>query len=322
MLTAEQVDSFNRNGYLVCENVLDLQTVVQPVVNEYASLLASLIQQWVDSGQLDREQFDAIDPYHQFADAIAAVYAAGLDYFQPLDISLPPGQISEDIPFHAGPAIFKLMTNPRLLDVVESLIGPEITSNPIQHVRIKPPAKMLSNDEIRAHITATSWHQDRGVTLAEADRTRMVTVWVAITDATVENGCLQVIPGSHRGNMLEHCPLSQLAIPEKLFDVASAEPVPVKSGGVVLFHPLTVHGSLMNTTSDIRWSFDLRYNVTGDPTGRPMFPEFIARSHCAQETELTNPTEWRDRWVAARTRLSGKASVEIHRWEGQSEVCA
>jgi len=322
LLTTEQVDSFNRNGYLVCENVLDAQSVVQPVVDEYASILANLIQQWVNSGQLDREQFDAVDPHSQFSDAIAKVYAAGLDYFQPMDISLPPGQISEDIPFHAGPAIFKLMTNPRLLDVVESLIGSEITSNPIQHVRIKPPATALSSDEIRAHITATSWHQDRGVTLAEADITRMVTVWVAITDATVENGCLQVIPGSHRGGMLEHCPLSQLAIPENLFDVASAHPVPVKSGGVVLFHPLTVHGSLINTTNDIRWSFDLRYNVTGDPTGRPMFPEFIARSNFAPDTVLTDPDEWRNRWVAARSCLSGKDSVQIHRWDGQSAACA
>lgn len=322
MLTVKQVESFNRDGFLVCENVLDAQTVVQPVVREYSSLLARLIRQWVDCGQLHKEQFDAIDPHHHFGDAIGAVYAAGLDYFQPMDISLPPGKISEDIPFHAGPAIFNLMTNPNLLDTVESLIGPEITSNPIQHVRIKPPVTALTSDETRAHITATSWHQDRGVTLAEADNTRMVTVWVAITDATIENGCLQVIPGSHRGNMLEHCPLSQLAIPETLFDVARAKPLPVKSGGVLLFHPLTVHGSLTNTTNDIRWSFDLRYNVTGDPTGRPMFPEFVARSHAAPETVLTEPSEWRDRWLAARTQLSRHDSVEIHRWDGQSEVCA
>ena len=158
--------------------------------------------------------------------------------------------------------------------------------------------------------------------MAEADDTSMVTVWAAITDATVANGCLQVIPGSHRGNMLEHCSYSQLAIPEKLFDVASATPLPVKSGGIVLFHPLTVHGSLTNTTTDIRWSFDLRYNVTGDPTGRPMFPEFVARSCANPETVLIDSDEWRKKWEAARTRLSAQDSVEIHRWGGQSEVCA
>jgi len=322
VLTAEQIDSFNHNGYLVCEQVLDAQTVVQPVIKEYASLLSTLVRQWADFGQLDAKALNAIDPHHDFSNAIARVYAAGLDYFQPMDISLPPGKINTDIPFHAGPAIFSLMTNRRLLDLVESLIGPEITSNPIQHVRIKPPATALASDEIRAHVTSTSWHQDRAVTLAEADNTRMVTAWVAITDATVENGCLQVIPGSHRGDMLEHCPVSQLAIPDKLFDLSSALPVPVKSGGVVLFHPLTVHGSLINTTNSIRWSFDLRYNVTGDPTGRPMFPEFIARSKTAPETVLTDSAEWRNRWIAARTRLSGCDSVEIHRWDGQSEVCA
>ena len=65
-------------------------------------------------------------------------------------------------------------------------------------MRIKPPSTDLHGDEIRAHITATDWHQDRAVGHAEADQTNMVTVWCAISDATVENGCLQVIPGAHR----------------------------------------------------------------------------------------------------------------------------
>ena len=56
------------------------------------------------------------------------------------------------------------------------------------------PATALRPGEIRAHITATDWHQDRAVALEDADADEMVTVWLAITDATVENGCLQVQP--------------------------------------------------------------------------------------------------------------------------------
>lgn len=317
MLSQQQLNNFDRDGYLVCEGLLDAQTVIQPVFDEYTQLLNRLIKQWVSCGELDPVVSDL-----NFADAIRHVYAAGLDYFQPMDISLPPGDITQDIPFHAGPAIFNLMTNERLLDVVESLIGAEITSNPIQHVRIKPPAKELSGDEERAHITSTAWHQDRAVTLEEADNTRMVTVWAAMTDATVENGCLQVIPGSHRGQMLEHCPAGQLAIPDTLFDLARATPVPVASGGVVIFHPLTVHGSLENHTDDIRWSFDLRYNVTGDPTGRPFFPEFVARSNAQPDTVLQCSDQWRNSWLRARSELSGSKPVEIHRWDGNSVVCA
>ena len=94
-----------------------------------------------------------------------------------------------------------------------------------------------------------------------------------MTDATVENGCLQVIPGSHRDGMKLHCPDPQARIPDDLMCGLSAMPLPVKAGSLILLHPLTIHSSLANSTAtEVRWSFDLRYNVTGEPTGRPMFP--------------------------------------------------
>jgi len=317
MLTSQQIARFERDGYLVVDGLLDKATVLEPVVSEYTVLLNSLIDQWAINGKLE-----PINAAGSFAAAIRHVYAAGLDYFQPMDISLPPGNITNDIPFHAGPAIFNLMTSAALLDVVESLIGPEITSNPIQHVRIKPPVTELDDDEIRPHIGATCWHQDRAVTLEEADATRMVTVWAAITDATIDNGCLQVIPGSHRGTLLQHCPHPQLAIPENQFDGRLAQPVPISAGSVILFHPLTVHSSLDNTSDDVRWSFDLRYNVTGDPTGRPMFPDFVARSRSQPETVLQSALLWKESWLVAREKLSKENAVEIHRWDGTATVCA
>jgi phytanoyl-CoA hydroxylase len=142
--------------------------------------------------------------------------------------------------------VFDMITCPRLLDMVESLIGPEIVSNPIQHVRLKPPAPSLRGDEVRAHVTATDWHQDRAVAHEEADATRMVTVWLAITDATEENGCLQAVPG--KPQMYPHCPKTQTGIADGFLDVAKARPLPVKAGGAVLFHPLTPHASLPNGT--------------------------------------------------------------------------
>lgn len=317
MLSDRQLRQFEENGYLVVDNVLDRETVLEPVMEEYEQLLGELGNRWTAEGRLDPDA-----PADTFQDKIISAYRAGLDYFQPMDISLPGGEIAPDTPFHAGPAIFRLMTDDNLLDAVEAIIGPEITSNPIQHVRIKPPAVDLDATEIRAHITATDWHQDRAVTLEEADRTRMVTVWLAVTDATVENGCLKVIPGSHRGEMKPHCPNPQVGIPESLIDKSLARPLPVKAGGAILFHPLTIHGSLPNTTPGIRWSFDLRYIVTGDPTGRPMFPDFVARSRAAPATVLRDPAEWRRMWEAARARLSADPTVTLHRWAPDAAHCA
>ncbi|MEL6619887.1 MAG: phytanoyl-CoA dioxygenase family protein [Pseudomonadota bacterium] len=313
MLKQAQITQFRTEGFLVVEDVLPAATL-DAVRAEYAELLDKLYARWEGEGRVPGG--DDLS----FWGKLSASYAAGCDWFQPMDISLPGGEIAPDCPMHFGPAIFDLVVQDRLLDLVEGLIGPEITSNPIQHVRIKPPGVDLRDDEIRAHITSTDWHQDRGVGHADADATDMVTAWVAITDATVENGCLQVVPGL--GDLLPHCPQVQTAIAPQHLDTSRAVPLPLRAGGVVLFHPLVPHASLPNRSDGFRWSFDLRYNVTGQPTGRAHFPSFIARSVVAPDTELRDWRVWRDMWFAARDRLAAQAHIPIHRWDADSPVCA
>lgn len=313
MLSQDQITFFDRHGYLVVDDVLDQTTVLDPVRAEYATLLDRLLDGWGMADDLGGQSFEQ---------KLIAAYRAGHDWFQPMDISLPGDRVSADTPFHFGPAVFDMITAPRLLDLVSDLIGPEITSNPIQHVRIKPPSTDLRGDEVRAHITATDWHQDRAVALAEADSTQMVTVWLAITDATPENGCLQVVPKSADQAMLPHCPKTQTAIADGFVDEASAVPLPVKSGGAVIFDPMTPHASLVNRTQGIRWSFDLRYHVTGQNSGRTHFPEFVARSRAHPETELHDWRAWRGLWDAARTRLAQAPHIDIHRWTPDAPFCA
>ena len=128
MLTRDQITAFHRDGYLVVEDVL---TDKLPALKaEYEDLLDRLCAGWGITGE-------------SFEEKLIAAYRAGHDWHQPMDISLPGDTIHADTPFHIGPTVFDLVTGKRLLDAVESLIGPEITSNPIQHIRLKPPAKAL-----------------------------------------------------------------------------------------------------------------------------------------------------------------------------------
>jgi phytanoyl-CoA hydroxylase len=317
MLSTQQKQFFDQNGYLIIDDVFDSKTLLDPVKAEYSALLDRLVADWIDAGRV---------PAHlagkDFFEKLLVCYEAGCDWFQPMDISLPGDEITQDTPMHFGPAVFNLLTAPKLLDIVEQLIGPEITSNPIQHVRLKPPARTLYEDEVRAHISHTDWHQDRGVTHDEADQTDMVTIWCAITDATVENGCLQVIPKSHIHALLPHCPKRQTAIADGFVNQSQALPVPVKSGGIVILHPLTAHASLENKTENFRWSFDIRFNQTGQPTGRSHFPEFIARSKKAPDTVLTDWRIWKANWEEARDRLANAEHIPIHRWTSQAPFCA
>ncbi len=313
MLNSNQIAQFESQGYLVVEDVLDADTLDR-VKSEYATLLDSLYANWEAKGLVPDGR--ALD----FWQKLLVSYRAGCDWFQPMDISLPGDEIHADTPFHFGPAIFDVLVNRRLLDLVEDLIGPEITSNPIQHVRLKPPATKLNGDENRAHIAATDWHQDRAVANEDGDATQMVTVWLAISDATVENGCLQVMPG--KPQMYPHCPKKQTGIADGFLDLDKAQPLPVRAGGAVLFHPLTPHASLDNLSDNFRWSFDIRYNVTGQPTGRSHFPEFVARSRANPQTELRDWREWKKLWEDARARLAPEPHIPIHRWTSDNPVCA
>lgn len=313
MLNQTQIEDFKRHGFLVVDDVV---TDALPAVrSEYETVLDGLWQEWLQEGRVT-------DTPH-FEDRIVAAYRAGCEYFQPLDISLPTGAVAPDEPMHTGEATFKMMRHPKLLDLVEDLIGPEITSNPIQHVRIKPPAIDMRDGEMRAHITKTLWHQDRGVTQEVADETNMITVWIAVTDATTQNGCLQVLEGSHsRDDLMPHCPLPQIGIPDEFIDESDVKPLPVKAGGVVIFHPMCAHSSLENKTDGIRWSFDIRFNKTGQPTGRPQFPEWIARSKEDPSSELRDPLEWKAMWDAARRQLSNVPVTEFYRWDQNAPYCA
>lgn len=89
---------------------------------------------------------------------------------------------------------------------------------------------------------------------------------------------------------------------------------------------MTEHASCPNLTDDIRWSFDLRYQPTGQPTGREVLPGFVARSSAEPETVLDDPAAWAELWWAARDRMAGGA-VDLTiglRWSEFSDhpVCA
>lgn len=311
MLSSAQIKEFQTRGFLVLEDVLDEETVAA-VRRDHAARMDALYRGWAEAGRVPRAR--ALG----FWDQLRLAGKGGCDWAQALDISLPPGRVAADTPFHAGPAVFDMLRQPALLDVIEALIGPEITSNPIQHMRIKPPAGHLPEGETRALLASAAWHQDRAATQPEADGSTTVTAWLALSDATVQNGCLQVIPGVPA--LYPHVMRNQLTIAEGALDEKRAVSVPVPRGGVVLLHPLTPHRSLPNRTHGYRWSCDLRYTVTGQPTGRAQFPAFPVRSERAPSSVLTDWREARDLWLAARDRLAGKPFA-VHRWPAEGPVC-
>jgi phytanoyl-CoA hydroxylase len=322
MAVAQRVDMerFAAEGYIVLEGLLDPREDLDPVRAEYEELLDRLARRWHAEGNLPATHADL-----PFAQRFARVLrdATNVDVMQHFDFALPFKGIRPDTPIHVGPEVFRLLTNSRLLDAVEEVVGPEIYSNPIQHVRIKPPERDLP-EALRYNrlLAAAQWHQDQGVHLPDADETHMLTVWIPVTDATEENGCLCVVPGSHRSGLATHCTTNGPYIPDALLG-GDPLPLPMRRGSVLFMDHLTKHASLSNHSDGIRWSFDLRYQPTGQPTGRPMFPGFVARSRIQPSGALTDPGAWADLWHSTRARLAAQGSdAQFFRWTDAENVCA
>ncbi len=104
MLTAEQVQQFERKGYLVVPDVLPAEVLAR-VRAEYAALMDALYDGWFAEGRVSTPP-EALD----FWGKLLVAYKARCDWFQPMDISLPGDTIRRDTPFHFGPAVFELLT--------------------------------------------------------------------------------------------------------------------------------------------------------------------------------------------------------------------
>ncbi len=304
MLNDDQLDSFQRNGYLVVEHVLD-DSDLQPLEREYVALLDELANRLYQQGEIDSTyaEFD-------FAERFARVVAQYPECIDRMNISLPldNGEIDADrYQAHTGPAVFELLRNPKVLDVVESVIGEEIASSPVQQMRIKPPLAQLVEDNV-AHsgVGNTTWHQDTVAVLSEADDTNQMTVWIAVTDANEENGCLVSIPGSHLEGAHRHVPGEiprEPTVPADIIGGRTGNALPVERGGIIIFHKQNIHCSSPNRSNRLRWSLDLRYHPVGQASGRPAFPGFVARSRANPGSELRDPLRWKQMWQDARMRI-------------------
>ena len=314
MLSGTQKEQFDAQGYLLVKGVLDPAAVLDPIIEEYERLLDTLATDLRARGEISQLYADL-----DFRARMTKIYAeTGRTFAQHFNLSLPLTGVKEDTPFWTGPAIFNLIKASALLDVVESIIGPEIASNPIQHIRIKPPQKLLPAGQHASGLVGTTpWHQDAAVIPPDAD-TEMLTVWVPINDASVEMGCLQFMEGAHRSGLIAHAlgSVDGLALPVDVSDGSKVAVVPAKRGDILLINRYCPHASLPNTSDQLRFSLDLRFHPADQPSGRDMMPSFIARSRRDPSSEQSDPTAWTRMWQETRSWLatSSEAPKTSYEW--------
>ena len=153
---------------------------------------------------------------------------------------------------HLRHPIFRMIINDsRLLDMVECLLGPRLRVVHYQGL-YKPPH---SGGEV-------GWHQDNYYFNVAGDRT--VSVWLALDDATVNNGCMWYLPGQHQ-QRLEHRQLWDTAEKKGFYfkldhvDAAKAVPAEVPKGSFAIHHCLMPHRSLKNHTAQPRRALAMHF---------------------------------------------------------------
>lgn len=149
----------------------------------------------------------------------------------------------------------RLVREPALVGLTRDLVGPDVNLYWDQAVYKKPEKPRRF-----------PWHQDTGYTFVEPQH--YLTCWVALTDATVANGCPWVLPGVHRAGTLLHRwvdPIGWECLPADGAegDAASAVPAEVPAGGAVVFSSLTPHFTGPNTTDAVRKAYIVQYGPAG-----------------------------------------------------------
>jgi len=146
-----------------------------------------------------------------------------------------------------------LATHPRVLDCMEQLIGPNIL--------LKSTRLFYKFPQSASFV---GWHQD-GIT-ERVDQAYVPAIWLGLTEATAENGCLRVVPRSHRLGLVPHADrpnpnnLTTQGLTAQV-DIDAPHDIVMREGEMSLHHPLILHASNPNESDESRIGFSATYST-------------------------------------------------------------
>ncbi|HZT42012.1 MAG TPA: phytanoyl-CoA dioxygenase family protein [Chthonomonadaceae bacterium] len=154
-----------------------------------------------------------------------------------------------------SPFFRRLAHDPRLLDPLEAILGPDL-----EFLSDKVVFKSAGVDY------GSPWHQD----WPYWEGAHKISIWVALNPATPENGCLKMLPGSHK-EVAAHDGAAPSGegfghrLRSDAVDESQAAILPAAPGDAIYFHDLTLHASFPNTTGKDRWAFITTYRNAAEP---------------------------------------------------------
>jgi ectoine hydroxylase-related dioxygenase (phytanoyl-CoA dioxygenase family) len=220
-ITNEQIDFFNENGFLAGVKMLDEKQI---------SELRNALNEMTDPHYPGHELFYEFHS-NESADASTVLFHA-----------LGAWRIAA--------AFHDVLWNPRFVMAASQLLGNKPVRFWHDQLFYKPAKKG----------GVVAWHQDYSY-WTRTKPLAHITCWCGLDDSTVENGCLQYVPGSHRWGLLDKPELAgnMMGIMDYLNPQQQSQfhPVPVetKAGEAIFHHPLALHGSGENKSNQPRRAF-------------------------------------------------------------------
>lgn len=261
-MTPEQTSFFHAEGYVIVPDVFD-PADLEPLRRELHVEINRKARQLQAEGKLSNLHVD-LDFDRQLAAIQRDSKENGEAIMRHLEGLRGGG-------FHA-PEMFDVIASPKLLAKVASLLdSEEIVASSVYRIRPKLP---------KLGRGVVPWHQDSGYMAPLCDQALIITCWIPLVDATVENGCMQILPRVHEGAVVTHhtggnagfLVIKDNDLPD---DPRKAITAACPRGGVVFMTNRTPHCSTPNYSDHIRWSVDLRYQSAEAPNNVGLWPESL-----------------------------------------------
>ena len=249
-LTPDQLEQYHEDGFVIVRDFF-APSELQPVMDWVDELVDNLATHLYESGKIS-EKFENEGFYTRLT---------------ALERAYPGAAVLIHIGGILGQPLADLWANPRLLDLVEQVIGPNIAGHPVWNLRTKTPLNPLAT---------VPWHQDTAYLADGAQRTFQPTAWIPLVDANAENGTLQVLRGGHKtGRVLPHHLESSKGHKSSWYLYVEEEDLPpgdivtcnMELGSFLLINQLIPHRSTENRSQKIRWSVDLRWQRPDEISG-------------------------------------------------------
>lgn len=238
LLTESELAAYERDGYLVYDRLL-----AEEEIDALVGRMLQRVERPIDGVHIQ------LEPAAQRSEVQPASRLDGIRKIEKL--------VEKDDLY------LRLARHPKIFPRIQDLLG--------EKIRLFRDALMMKPAR---HGSAKPYHQDSAYwNIAPMT---LCSIWLAMEDATPENGCMRVIPGSHTSGIIEHQHLEDFMVTDDHIDYGKEVVVPLKKGGILFFHSTLLHATSPNTSDYSRRAMVVSYmgahhRWSGEPKDEPEF---------------------------------------------------